>query len=206
MGMEKKIDTRGKACPEPVILTKKALADAWPDPVIVLVDNETARDNVRRMAENAGFQVEISGSGKEGYELKITRGSGKPVAFGADESCSCGPVTSSDSGLRTYLFNSDHIGPNRELGKVLVNGFLNAIAELKHPKQLVFFNTGVKLATQGSFCLDVLEKLDKSGARMLVCGTCLDFFKIREELQVGNISNALEIMEALSGPGKLIGF
>ena len=133
---EIKIDARGKACPEPVIMTKKALADSWPDPVTVLVDNETARDNVRRMAENAGFQVEISGSGKEGYELKITRGSGNPAAPGE---YSCSPP---DKSLRTYLLNSDHIGANRELGKVLVKGLLNAAAELPYPKQLVFINTG----------------------------------------------------------------
>ncbi len=193
-----KIDARGKACPEPVILTRKALADSWPDPVTVLVDNETARDNVRRMAENAGFQVEISGSGKEGYELKITRGSGNPAAPGE---YSCSPP---DKSLRTYLLNSDHIGANRELGKVLVKGLLNAAAELPYPQQLVFINTGVKLVAEKSYCLEILEKLEKSGARILACGTCIDYFKLRDKIKVGKISNALEIMEALSGSGNLI--
>jgi len=193
-----KIDARGKACPEPVILTRKALAEAWPDPVTVLVDNETARDNVRRMAENAGFQVEISGPGKDGCELKITRGPGKPGAAGEY------PCSPPDSSLRTYLLNSDHIGANRELGKVLVKGLLNAAAELPGPKQLVFINTGVKLVAEKSYCLEVLEKLEKSGSRILACGTCVDYLKLRDKIKVGEISNALEIMEALSGPGKLI--
>ena len=194
----KKIDARGLACPEPVILARKALADAWPDPVTVLVDNETARDNVRRMAENAGFQVEISGHGKEDYELKITRGSGKPAGPGEY------PCSPPDSSLRTYLLNSDHIGANRELGKVLVKGLLNAAVELPYPQQLVFINTGVKLVAEKSYCLEILEKLEKSGARILACGTCIDYFKLRDKIKVGKISNALEIMEALSGPGKLI--
>lgn len=195
---EIKIDARGKACPEPVIMTKKALAEAWPDPVIVLVDNETARDNVRRMAENSGFRVEISGRGKDVYELKITRGAGNPTGSGEN---SCSPP---DSSLRTYLLNSDHIGANRELGKVLVKGLLNAAAELPYPQQLVFINTGVKLVAEKSYCLEILEKLEKSGARILACGTCIDYFKLRDKIKVGKISNALEIMEALSGPGKLI--
>ncbi len=201
---ENKIDARGKACPEPVIMTKKALAEAWPDPVIVLVDNETARDNVRRMAENSGFRVEISGRGKDVYELKITRGAGKPSAPGGESTSgeySCSPP---DSSLRTYLLNSDHIGANRELGKVLVKGLLNAAAELPYPKQLVFINTGVKLVAEKSYCLEILEKLEKSGARILACGTCIDYFKLRDKIKVGKISNALEIMEALSGSGKLI--
>jgi tRNA 2-thiouridine synthesizing protein A len=181
-------------------MIKKALADSWPDPVTVLVDNETARDNVRRMAENAGFQVEISGPGKEGYELKITRGTGKPSGPGEN------PCSPPDSSLRTYLLDSDHIGANRELGKVLVKGLLNAAAERPHPRQLVFINTGVKLVAEKSYCLEVLEKLEKSGARILACGTCIDYFKLRDKIKVGKISNALEIMEALSGPGKLISF
>ncbi|MDD5223829.1 MAG: sulfurtransferase-like selenium metabolism protein YedF [bacterium] len=195
---EIKIDARGKACPEPVIMTKKALAEAWPDPVIVLVDNETARDNVRRMAENAGFQVEVSGPGKDGYGLKITRGAGTPAGPGIN---SCSPP---DSSLRTYFLNSDHIGANRELGKVLVKGLLNAVVELPYPKQLVFINTGVKLLAEDSYCLEILQKLEKAGARILACGTCIDYLKLRDKIKVGKISNALEIMEAISGPGKLI--
>ncbi|MCX5868926.1 MAG: sulfurtransferase-like selenium metabolism protein YedF [Proteobacteria bacterium] len=194
----KKIDARGKACPEPVILAKKALSEPDARVVTVLVDNETARDNVRRMAENEGCRVEISERGKEDYELKITRGAGKPSAPGE---YSCSPP---DSSLRTYLLNSDHIGANRELGKVLVKGLLNAAVELPGPKQLVFINTGVKLVTEESYCLEVLEKLENSGARILVCGTCVDYFKLRDKIKAGNISNALEIMETLSGPGKLI--
>lgn len=194
----KKIDARGKACPEPVILARRALAEAGPDPVTVLVDNETARDNVRRMAENEGCQVEISEHGKEDYELKITRSAGKPAAPGE---YSCSPP---DSPLRTYLLNSDHIGANRELGKILVKGLFNAAADLPCQKQFVFINTGVKLVTEESYCLEVLEKLEKSGARILACGTCIDYFKLRNKIEVGKISNALEIMEALSGPGKLV--
>jgi tRNA 2-thiouridine synthesizing protein A len=54
--------------------------------------------------------------------------------------------------------------------------------------------------------LDTLSKLKESGFEMLICGTCLDFFKIRDKVQIGTISNALEIMETLTNADKVIKF
>jgi len=54
--------------------------------------------------------------------------------------------------------------------------------------------------------LETLTKLEDAGFEILICGTCLDFFKLRERVQVGAISNALEIMEALTSADKIIKF
>lgn len=64
------VDANGRACPEPVLMTKKALID-HKDGLTVLVDNEVARENVTRFAENKGFQVSVETT-KEGFSLKIT--------------------------------------------------------------------------------------------------------------------------------------
>ncbi len=50
--MKKIIDAKGLACPQPVVLTKKALETETS--VTVLVDNETATENIQRLAENSG--------------------------------------------------------------------------------------------------------------------------------------------------------
>ena len=93
------------------------------------------------------------------------------------------------------------------MGKVLVNGFLNAITSLpKRESRVIFISNGVRLTTKGSYVLDTLSKLKESGFEMLICGTCLDFFKIRDKVQIGTISNALEIMEALTNADKVIKF
>lgn len=63
------IDARGRSCPEPLLLTKKALGKA-PRILQVMVDNTTARDNVQRFAKNLGYRVEIIPDG-EGFILKI---------------------------------------------------------------------------------------------------------------------------------------
>jgi len=53
------IDARGRSCPEPVLLTKKALTDGKPQ-VTVLVDNAVAKENVTRFATKAGYTVSVS--------------------------------------------------------------------------------------------------------------------------------------------------
>jgi selenium metabolism protein YedF len=195
-----KINAKGLACPQPVVLSKKALTEIGSGEVVVCVDNETARDNVKRMAENEGCIVAVK-EGDDGFELKITKLSSSKVS---QES-----VTEKKAveGTLVYLFDSDFIGSNRELGKILVNGFLNAIPSLpKRKSKIVFISNGVKLATRGSYVFDTLSDLKHSGFEILICGTCLDFFRIRDKVQIGTISNALEIMETLTSAGKIIKF
>ena len=194
------IDARGLACPQPVVLSMKALAEIESGKIIVSVDNDVARDNVKRMAEHEGCAVTVEGKG-DGFELQITR---VPKAKFSPEW-----VTDQKAIGETlvYLFESDFIGRNRELGKILINGFLNAIASLpKRKSQIVLISNGVRLAIAGSYVLDTLLELKQSGFEILICGTCLDFFKIRDKVRVGTISNALEIMGALTNATKVVKF
>ena len=55
--MPETIDAKGLACPQPVILTKKAL-DAC-DEVTILVDNNAACDNIKRMAVKTGDRKSV---------------------------------------------------------------------------------------------------------------------------------------------------
>jgi tRNA 2-thiouridine synthesizing protein A len=69
--MPQRVDARGLSCPQPVVLTKKAL-ESSDDDLEILVDNTTARDNVLRFAKNAGCKTEIKNS-EEDYIIKISR-------------------------------------------------------------------------------------------------------------------------------------
>ena len=53
--MTKTIDARGLSCPQPVIITRGALADAKSGRVTVLVDTMTQVYNVSRSAEKLGW-------------------------------------------------------------------------------------------------------------------------------------------------------
>jgi selenium metabolism protein YedF len=196
---KKEVDARGLACPQPVILAKKALEDIPEGEILVLVDTENARDNVVRLAESQGCKAtarQEAGSFSVAIEKKA--GAVKQASvFKASCSVSEGEIV--------YLFEADHIGSNRELGKVLVNGFLNAALSLPHKKcSIILISGGVKLAVMGSYALEVLGKLSDYGFSILICGTCLDFFKIRDKVQIGTVSNALEIMELMTGALKVI--
>lgn len=65
------IDARGRSCPEPVLMTKKAL-QSNPEALEVLVDNMTARENVTRFAKNSGYTVEVSQNGTD-YILSLKK-------------------------------------------------------------------------------------------------------------------------------------
>jgi len=69
--MTKQVDARGLSCPQPVILTRKAIqADEFP--IEVLVETVTSRENVQRMAEKAGCRVQVREAGDE-FKLTITK-------------------------------------------------------------------------------------------------------------------------------------
>lgn len=59
-----KVDAAGLSCPEPVILTKNAIA-ANPSEVLVVVDNNVAKENVTRFLESNGYTVSVSEKGEE---------------------------------------------------------------------------------------------------------------------------------------------
>ena len=65
------IDARGLSCPQPVILTKKA-AEKDPEEIKVLVDNITARDNIKRFAGNSGYKFEAKEQGDD-FLLTLTK-------------------------------------------------------------------------------------------------------------------------------------
>lgn len=52
-----KIDARGMSCPQPVLMTKKAI-EKNPEGIDILVDNNTAKNNVARFLNNLGYNLD----------------------------------------------------------------------------------------------------------------------------------------------------
>ena len=67
----KQVDARGLSCPEPVIMTKNALASKEAA-YEVLVDNVTAKENVTRFASHQSYQVQVEEQGED-FLLRITK-------------------------------------------------------------------------------------------------------------------------------------
>ena len=190
----KEIDCRGMACPQPVITTKKALEEMEQGEFILIVDNPAARDNVERFAQSQGAVVGVEKKGKD-FLLHIHKRSACDLA---------GSVQKAEK-VVVYV-NSNLLGVGEEaLGTVLMRSFLKTLLDLNLiPSKLIFINSGVRLTTEGSEVLETLKTLSGKGAEILSCGTCLDFYGLKEKLKVGIVSNMYDITQSLLEADRLI--
>ena len=67
------VNASGLSCPQPVMLTKKALSGLEAGQVEILVDTATSRNNVSRFATNKGWNVEVEDRDEGGYKLILTK-------------------------------------------------------------------------------------------------------------------------------------
>jgi len=194
----KTVDARGLACPQPVINTKNALAEA--EQVVVIVDNETARENVKRMAQSKGFDVSLDEQ-NDGIYLYISHGDERPVKVASVVSDAT-PI----AGPTVLLIASNTFGQGpEELGDILIRGFLHTLGEVEsRPDIVILLNSGAQLAIEGSPVVEDLQMLARQGCEILVCGTCLGYFDLKDKVAVGTVSNMYDIAEALLGAGRVV--
>ena len=80
-----------------------------------------------------------------------------------------------------------------------MKSFVVTLKELKPlPWRIIFMNGGVRMAADGSEVLPYLQELENLGVEVLSCGTCLDFFHLKEKVRVGRVSNMYEIINSLA--------
>ena len=87
----------------------------------------------------------------------------------------------------------------------VMRAFLKTLLDLKPiPTKLILINSGVRLTSEGSELLETLQALSDRGAGILSCGTCLDFYGLKDKLKVGIISNMYDIAQSLLEADRLI--
>lgn len=203
--MHREIDARGRPCPQPVLMTKKAV-DEGAASISVLVDNEGAVQNVTRFAEKEGYSVKVEKEGSD-FKLILTKqgeNSSSGLSEAAEIACETG-VWKINRGQIFYV-KSDSIGRGSdELGTILVKALFNTLAEgSEFPEKIVFVNSGVKLVCEGSDILDSLKTIEGKGVEILACGTCLNYYGLMEKISVGKVSNAFEILNTLLQAEKIV--
>ena len=196
----KEINAKGLVCPQPLILTKKAVESSDEKDFLVIVDNDTAVKNLEKFAKSSNLDFKFDKKSDQEFNVYVSKSNNteikEPTQF-----CS---VDNSDNTVIAISKNFMGNG-SEELGKLLIKGFIYTSSEYdKIPKTIIFFNSGVKLTTEGSPCLDDLEKLQDNGVEIISCGTCLDYYGLKEKLKVGEISNMYTIYETLFNAGKVI--
>lgn len=197
------VNAMGDNCPIPVIKTKKAMQElTGPETIEVLVDNETAVQNVTKMAQSSGGEVSSEKLGEKEYKI-IIKMQGAPESVVGEAEVSCTPDRRDNL---VVVVSSDRMGSgNDELGKVLMKSFIFAVTQLDTlPKTMLFYNGGATLTTEGSDSLEDLKSLEAQGVEIMTCGTCLDYYGLKEKLAVGSVTNMYSIVETIAGAGKVI--
>jgi selenium metabolism protein YedF len=196
------VDARGLRCPQPLMLTKKALEglDAG-ETLRVLIDNEISRDNLIRFLQDHGMTPRISAD--EGvYTLDLEKAAatsslGDAAAYCTPEMPVGGPVV---------VLNHHGMGSGSEdLGKILLQACVNTLKEVPPlPSAILCYNAGVFAAIEGAPTVPALAELEKQGVSLLVCGTCVDYYELKGKIAVGTISNMYDILRQLSTAARVI--
>lgn len=191
------IDAKGKACPQPVILAKKAL-DGGSRDLTVLVDNQAAVENLTRLGKSMDVTVQ-SGVAEGGFYVRFT---GEAKSGEA-------PVvqrTSNGNGYAVFI-GKDTVGiGERELGYNLLKMAIYTFAQSDDvPASVLFMNSGVRLpAGDEAQVIENLQILIDKGTNVLVCGTCLNYYHLTEQLKIGIVSNMYDIISAMQRADKVI--
>ena len=196
------VNAMGDNCPIPVIQTKKAIAAlTGPETIEVLVDNEIAVQNVTKMASGSGGKVTSEKLGDAEFKVTIEM-EGAPAADEAEAVCV--PDARDNT---VVVVSSDRMGSgNDELGKVLIKGFIFAVTQLDTlPKTMLFYNGGATLTTEDSDSLEDLKSLEAQGVEIMTCGTCLDYYGLKDKLAAfGTVTNMYSIVETMAKAGRIV--
>ncbi|MFC4665776.1 sulfurtransferase-like selenium metabolism protein YedF [Falsiporphyromonas endometrii] len=204
--MSVKVDTRGKLCPLPLIMLRQALKKNDKETRFeVLTDNETACGNLTDFITQSGFAV--NRTTEEDYTLLIIDTKGiniAPIASQPNQEAEC--ILPTQKGISVVQLRSNVMGQGEDqLGEILILAYLNALNELDElPTHIICYNTAIKLATKTHPAHESLKKLAAKGVEIIVCGTCLDYFKEKENLSVGKVSNMFVIADLLSRANHIV--
>ncbi len=196
------VDTRGALCPQPLILTKRAI-DALADgvAVTVLYDNETAKSNLLSFLAELNL-VATESTTPEGLPAICftTQGGAMPANAPSEEAINCPiPTPVAKSGGYVVAISSNVMGTGDDkLGTILMRAFINTLPEASSlPSHILLYNSGIKLALEGMDTVATLQQLVKDGVKVIACGTCLDYYEVKEQLAVGTVGNMFVIAEAM---------
>ena len=199
------IDTRGELCPKPLIMAKEVFNTlSAGEQMEVLTDSETTLQNLVNFL-TALKAMPVTEKHNDGWHVYAS----KPLTEqqnNLNPESFCEIKQSKATGNWVVSINSNCMGHgNDDLGKILIRGFINSLAEQSQlPSHIIFYNSGVQLAVKGTDTSESLIKLEDKGVTIVLCGTCVDFYQIKEQIGVGIISNMYQITTILTQADKVI--
>ncbi|MGL5787040.1 MAG: sulfurtransferase-like selenium metabolism protein YedF [Bacteroidales bacterium] len=198
----KTIDTRGLLCPAPLIHTKKAIKAAPEgEEMEVLLDNETACQNVAAYLKELGINTDVV-LNESIQHIRFIVPEKMDESVSAESFCKS-PVQSNNF---VVVLKSEFMGEgDPQLGSLLMRAFINSLKEADQlPTSIILYNSGVKLAIDGSDTAASLAEMENQGVTIVCCGTCVDFYELKSVIKIGTISNMFRITQLTSQAGHII--
>lgn len=195
--MKCEIDARNLACPQPVVLTKNKMKDF--SIIEILVDNQTAVENIKRLASSSGWAFKINDS-TDFFQITLS------APDNQDQEIAKRIHPSPARTGTVFVFSSDKMGDgDNELGIILMKAFINTVSTNDSiPDKIIFYNSGVLLTATGSGVVDDLQLLQTKGVEILICGTCVNFYNIGDKINTGIISNMYDILTSMNNASLII--
>lgn len=109
--------------------------------------------------------------------------------------------------MTVYYITADTIGRGSdELGAILMPAYMHALTEVEQqlPSRMIFVNSGVMLVAEGSPVLDSLKVLQGRGVDIVACGTCVNYYDLKDNMRVGSVTNAADITASLLAADKVV--
>lgn len=177
----KELDLRGLPCPQPVIKTAEALNEVKEgERLKILVDSEVSLQNIQKFLNSQGHKLLKIEESEKNYLLEIEKTVNLSSPFTTCE------VLSEEKKDLLLIIATDTLGKEEIIGKTLMKGFFESmLAHNLIPDRIFFMNKGVKLTTEEEELIPLLKELEKRGAEIFTCGTCLKYFNLEDKLQVG---------------------
>lgn len=188
----KLLDCTKLECPMPVIKAKQELEKDGEMLLDVIVDNEIAVQNLTKLANSMGYK---SSSKKQDENFCVNIEKNANTSLNQDKS-----NLKIVEERQTILIKTSFLGIGDDsLGSTLMKGFIFTLTQSKPlPKKVMFLNSGVKLTTENEETVKNLQILEKEGTEIVSCGTCLDFYNLKDKLKVGSVGNMYDIVDSLN--------
>ncbi len=199
-----KIDVRGKLCPEPLIITRRAIKQADVNEAFeIILDNDIATCNLEELLREMKLPFTRVDNGAESTLLFSLNGD-IPLAKNS-ENIACPIPLDANDGDYVVVISSEGMSSDDELGTILMRGFINSISEQDIlPSKIILYNSGVKVCTEGKDTAITLKELTGKGVDIVICGVCVDYFEIRDKIAAGRISNMFEITKIKRTASRLL--
>lgn len=200
------LNCENEPCPNPVLRCKRLLDEQTPENMEVIVDNEAAMDNVSRYLVSKGMRVDDTRKDGKLWTIRASQADSADAPRAEQVSpAQIDPKQASASKILVFL-TSDTLGQGDDtLGSRLMGNFLNTLPELGDTLwRIIMVNGAVKLATATNPAIEALRKLEAAGVSILVCGTCLEFFKLMDQKEVGQVTNMLDVVTSQQLADKVI--